>query len=102
MNENELENRLTSVENKSKSNTHRIDKLENITAAIYEMSGDIKNLIGELKHTNENISDHEKRLDSIEKQPADKYNKATTVIFTAICTGIVGTLVGAVLALVLK
>ena len=82
MEENKLENRLTSLEGKSTSNTYRLDKLEKVSDAIYEMSGDIKSLIGELKHTNENISDHEKRLDSIEKQPVDRYNKFTGVILT--------------------
>lgn len=56
MNETEMEHRLTEVESRSKSNTHRIDKLERVTEEIHTMSTTMIQLVEEVKHTNETVS----------------------------------------------
>ena len=50
MNETEMEHRLTEVESRSKSNTHRIDKLERVTEEIHTMSTTMIQLVEEVKH----------------------------------------------------
>ena len=53
MNETEMEHRITEVEARAKSNTHRIDKLERVTEEIHTMSTTMIQLVEEVKHTNE-------------------------------------------------
>ena len=51
----EIEHRITEVEQRAKSNTHRIDKLEPIVEEIHTMSKTMVQLVEEVKHTNENV-----------------------------------------------
>lgn len=43
--EREFEHRLTETEQRSKSNTHRLDKLEKVTEEIHTMSGTMVQLV---------------------------------------------------------
>ena len=45
MNEIDIEHRLTDVENRAKSNTHRLDKLEPIVDEIHTMSNTMVQLV---------------------------------------------------------
>ena len=48
MTDEELEHRLTDVESRSKSNTHRLDDLERLTDAVNGMNTNIKLTIQQL------------------------------------------------------
>lgn len=63
MNETEMEHRLTEVESRSKSNTHRIDKLESVTEEIHTMSNTMIQLVEEVKHTNETVSSLDQKVE---------------------------------------
>lgn len=63
MNETEMEHRLTEVESRSKSNTHRIDKLERVTEEIHTMSNTMIQLVEEVKHTNETVSSLDQKVE---------------------------------------
>ena len=63
--------KLKEVEDRSKSNTHRLDDLEEIAKAIYSQNENIATLVIELKHTNEAIDRQEKRLEQMEHRPLD-------------------------------
>ena len=52
MTDEELEHRLTDVESRSKSNTHRLDDLERLTDAVNGMNTNIKLTIQQLESTN--------------------------------------------------
>lgn len=96
-----IEHRLTEVEQRSKSNSHRIDNLEPIVNEIHTMSNTMVQLVQEVKHTNEAVSTIDKkvdrmdsRVDEMEKAPAKEWsNTKRTIINTA-----VGAVVGFLIA----
>ena len=96
--------RLTKVEDRAKSNSHRLDKLEPIVNEIHTMSKTMVQLVEEVKHTNETVSGLDEkvdrmdsRVDVMERAPAEdmksyKRTAATAIISTvagALATGIV-------------
>ena len=94
----DLEVQLAHLEEREKSNTHRIDKLEEEVSEIKDLTIAVKEIATETKHMREEQNNMSKRLSTIEEKPAKNWDKIiTTVIGT-----VVGGLVGAVLALILK
>ena len=83
------ERRLTRVEARAKSNTHRIDKLEPIVEEIHTMSETMVQLVEEVKHTNENVCALDEKIDSMdarvdvmERAPAEDVKKYKSVAVT--------------------
>lgn len=100
MNETEMEHRLTEVESRSKSNTHRIDKLERVTEEIHTMSNTMIQLVEEVKHTNETVSSLDQkvekmdgRVDDMERAPGKEWSSAKKTIFNTILGAVAGFLV---------
>lgn len=91
--------RLTSVEERSKSNSRRLIELEKISEAIYRQNEAIRELVVELKHTNEHIADHDKRLAAIEKKPGERLGQIVTAIISALAGALVTGAVGAIFLL---
>lgn len=96
----EMLERLTKVEERSKSNTHRLDKLEPIINEIHTMSKTLVQLVEEVKHTNETVvSLDEKvdrmdsRVDVMERAPADDMRAYKKTVVTAMLSTIAGALV---------
>lgn len=97
MNEIDLEHRLTDIENRSKSNTHRLDKLEPVVEEIHTMSNTMVELVQEVKHTNEAVGRVDNkvdrmgaRVDEMEKAPAKEWSNAKRTIFNTILGAVVG------------
>ncbi len=97
MNELEFEHRMTEVESRSKSNTHRLDKLEPIVQEIHTMSNTMVQLVQEVKHTNEavrsldiKVDRMDSRVDDMEKAPAKKWGAAKDKVFNTILGVVVG------------
>ena len=88
--------RLTALEERAKSNTKRLDRLEQLTDAIHEQNEAIRELVVELKHTNEHVADHDKRLTAIEKRPGERLSQIVTAIISAIAGALITGMVGAV------
>nr|UVY68638.1 MAG: Protein of unknown function (DUF1515) [Bacteriophage sp.] len=96
MTDEELEHRLTDVESRSKSNTHRLDDLEKLTDAVNGMNTNIKLAIQQLESTNkslENVTAQNKkqddRLTALEKAPGAFGNKLWWAVIAAFISGIV-------------
>ena len=97
MNEIDIEHRLTDVESRSKSNTHRLDKLEPIVDEIHTMSNTMVQLVQEVKHTNETVNNldakvdrMDSRVDDMERAPAEDAKKYKSTAVTAIISTIAG------------
>ena len=97
MNETEMEHRLTEVEARSKSNTHRIDKLERVTEEIHTMSNTMIQLVEEVKHTNETVSSLDQkvekmdsRVDDMERAPGQEWSNAKRTVFNTVVGGLIG------------
>ena len=97
MNEIDIEHRLTDVESISKSNTHRLDKLEPIVDEIHTMSNTMVQLVQEVKHTNETVNNldakvdrMDSRVDEMERAPAEDAKKYKNTAITAIISTVAG------------
>lgn len=96
----EIEHRLTEVEQRSKSNTHRIDKLEPIVDEIHTMSKTMVELVQEVKHTNEAVGNldvkvdrMDSRVDEMEKAPAKKWKNTGEKVVSTVIGSFVGFLI---------
>lgn len=101
------ERRLTRVEARAKSNTHRIDKLEPIVEEIHTMSETMVKLVEEVKHTNENVCALDEKIDSMdarvdvmERAPAEEAKRYKSTAVTTIIGTVVGALTTGFLAMV--
>lgn len=92
--ETEFVERLTKVEERSKSNTHQINDLKPVIEEIHTMSKTMVKLIGEVKHTNENVSELKDKVDILEKEPGKQWTATKRTFFTAM-TSSIGTAVAA-------
>lgn len=99
MNELDIEHRITEIEQRSKSNTHRINKLEPIVEEIHTMSNTMVQLVQEVKHTNEAVSSLDEkvdrmdgRVDEMERAPAEDVKKYKNTAITAIISIVAGAL----------
>lgn len=93
--------RLVKVEERSKSNSHRLDKLEHIADEIHSLTVAIAELVQGVNHTNETVSGlYEKvdridrRVDEMENAPAKEYK----AVKNAARDKIVGAIVGFIMA----
>ena len=97
MDEIEIEHRITEVEQRAKSNSHRLDKLEPVVEEIHTMSNTMVQLVQEVKHTNETVSSlgekvdrMDSRVDDMERAPAEDAKKYKTTAITAIISTVAG------------
>ena len=104
MNELDIEHRLTEMEQRTKSNTHRIDKLEPIVDEIHTMSNTMVQLVQEVKHTNEAVVSLDKkvermdnRVDEMEKAPAKRLNNTKESVWNNVIGAIVGFLIAGII-----
>lgn len=86
----EHERRLTEVEQRTKSNTHRLDKLEPIVEEIHSMSETLVEMTNELKHTNRNVEEIKEKVEMMEREPANNWKDSKNAIISAFL-GAVGT-----------
>lgn len=93
----ELE-RLVEVEQRSKSNTHRIDALETNYEALREIASSIKVLAVKQESIAKNVDALSTKVNDIDKMPAARWN----LLINTLLTGAVGAIVGALMAFVLK
>lgn len=94
------EKRLTEVEQRAKSNTHRLDELEPIVKEIHSMSETLVEMTAELKHTNRNVEEIKEKVEVMEREPADRWKDSTRAVFNAFL-GAIGTAVAGGLIYVL-
>ena len=107
MNEIDIEHRLTDVESRAKSNTHRLDKLEPIVDEIHTMSNTMVQLVQEVKHTNETVNNldakvdrMDSRVDEMERTPAKDAKTYKTTAITAIISTIAGAFTTGIIVLI--
>ena len=96
MTDEELEHRLTAVENRAQSNTHRLDELGKLTDAVNGMNTNIKLTIQQLENTNKSLAPAPApppppaaRLTALEKAPGTFGNKLWWAVIAALVSGLV-------------
>lgn len=84
----EHERRLTEVEQKTETNTQRLNKLEPLVDEIHRMSETLVEMAVEIRHTNESVEEIKEKVELIEQEPANKWKDSTRAILHAILGGI--------------
>jgi len=96
MNELEIENRLTTVEQSVKSAHHRIDTIEATQKEIRDLTLSVNTLAGSVKSLCEDVADVTNRVKCIEAQPAKRWDQLIGYILAALASGAIGFLLKAV------
>lgn len=99
MNENEL---LARVDESTKIAHKRIDRLEETTKDIRDLTYGVKEIANEMKHMRADVNKLDERVASIEKEPTAEYKDTKKQIRNTIISGLIGTLLGAFISLILK
>ena len=96
MNELDVEHRLTEVEQRAKSNQHRLEELEPVVKEIHTMSNTMIQLVEEVKHTNETVASLDRkvdkmdsRVDEMENAPGKEWSNTKRALVRAVIGGIV-------------
>lgn len=90
----EFAQKLTEVDARSKSNTKRLDKLEELTEVVHELAMTMKLMAEKQERTAATVDSLDVKLTAIEQEPAKRWKAMVEKIILAV----VGSLVGFVLA----
>ena len=75
-----------------------ISDLEAVQTEIRSMNETLVTLATELKHTNEHLARHERKIDDIESQPKMRLQQIATAIIAALAGGLISTVIGEIFA----
>ena len=71
--------------------------MKEVQAEIRSMNETLVTLANELKHTNEHLARHERKIDEIDSIPKLRMQQIITAIIAALAGGIISAFIGAVL-----
>lgn len=89
MDEMQMENRLTAVEQRCKSNGHRIDRLEERQEALETLATSVALMTQEQKDIKEDISEVKKDVKSLTSLPAKRWNDVVEKIVWLVIGGVI-------------
>lgn len=92
--------RLAEVDQRGKSNSHRIDDLEKRADTLQELTTSVKLLAANMERMASEQMKQGDRLTALEKQPGERWNSMTRTIFTTIVSALAGGLVAVLAGLV--
>lgn len=92
--------RLAEVDQRGKSNSHRIDDLEKRADTLQELTTSVKLLAANMERMASEQMKQGDRLTALEKQPGERWNSMTRTIFTAVVSALAGGLVAVLTGLV--
>ena len=90
--------KLAEIEQRSKSNTKRLDKMDKEIEEMHELMQTVTRLATEIKYMREEFNDGLGRLSRLEQKPVENYNKIVMYIVTTI----IGVILGAMIKGVIK
>jgi hypothetical protein len=82
--------RITKAEERTKSNSRRLDRLERLTDEVSKQNENIARLVVQLEFTNRQLTAHDKRLRDIESRPRHRAEYVFGAIITALCSALAG------------
>ena len=89
---NDLEHEVGSLKHRMDKVEEKTDDIQSLAMSVQELALNMKNMLDEQKSQN-------KRLCALEQIPAKRWNNLTATIITALASGIVGAVLGAVFSL---
>ena len=89
--------KLAEVEQRSKSNTKRIDKIDKQIEEMHELMKTVASLTTEIKYMREEFNEGLSRITRLEQKPVENYNKIVMYIITTILGALLGALIKGVI-----
>lgn len=74
-----------------------IADIHQVQAEIKAMNETLVTLANELKHTNEHLARHERKIDEIDSQPKQRLQQIATAIIAALAGGLISTVINFIL-----
>lgn len=93
----ELQILLERHELKIKTIEKEISELKAVQSEIRSMNETLVTLATELKHTNEHLARHERRIEEIEGQPRARMQQIVTAIIAALAGGLISAIIGLII-----
>ena len=98
MNEAELEHRLTEIEQRSKSNTRRIDKLEQIQSELKAISTTLVKVGDKVEYLGKSVDYLSAKVEATEEQPKKTLGTIKSAIITSIISGLIAIAISVIFA----
>lgn len=89
--------KLAEIEQRSKSNTKRLDKMDREIEEMHELMQTVASLATEIKYMREEFNDGLGRLTRLEQKPVENYNKIIMYVVTTIIGAIFGAMIKGVI-----
>lgn len=100
MNEAELEHRLTEIEQRSKSNTKRIDKLEQIQSELKAISTTLVKVGDKVEYLGKSVNSLTRKVEATEEQPKKTLGTIKSAIITSIISGLIAIAISMIFAVI--
>ncbi|MBE6934700.1 MAG: hypothetical protein E7462_06615 [Ruminococcaceae bacterium] len=84
----EHERRLTQVEQRSKSNTHRLERLEATTEAINRLAASMEVMVSKQEQVVQTVDKLDGKVTALEKKPVKRVDGLVDKIIWAICAAV--------------
>lgn len=84
----EHERRLTQVEQRSKSNTHRLEKLEESTEAINRLATSMEVMVNKQEQVAETVDKLDGKVTALEAKPGKRVDSLVDKIIWAVCAAV--------------
>lgn len=98
MNDAELEHRLTEIEQRSKSNTKRIDKLEQIQSELKAISTTLVKVGDKVEYLGNSVKYLSDKVEVTEEQPKKTLGTIKSAIITSIISGLIAIAISVIFA----
>lgn len=92
-----IEHRLTELEDRSKSNTHRLDELEKRQDNLDDLVTTVKVLAVREEAVENDVKEIKTDVKSLKGKPGELWDSLVKVILTALASGLVGYFLGQIL-----
>ena len=96
------EERLALCEANDKNIFHQLDEIKDELKDQRTLVVAVEKIATETKQIAEKVDRIDSKIETIEAEPRQKYNRVKDIVLTAIITGVIGALLGAIMAVILK
>ena len=85
----EHERRLTQVEQRCKSNSHRLEKLEESTEAINRLATSMEVMVSKQEQVAETVEKLDGKVTALEEKPVRRFDGLVDKIIWAVCAAVI-------------
>lgn len=91
------EERIAKLEERAKSNTHRIEQVEKGLMELRELTTTVATMATELKHTNEKCDEIRDEVKKLSEKPGKRWETVIDILIGAVVAAVIGMLSGGIL-----